>query len=116
MGQEQLPTAEPWEWPDEATSRIRHVWKLSPPIPDVSGCDLARAFTQCGFEVVESTDAEWRLEGDGRALNIPRRDHLPFDVVAALAITANVGPLTLVSAIEKTILRPTPMTKPSGRT
>ncbi len=91
-------------WAEETASRVVAAWKLSPPLPRISGDDFVRALLHCGWSVQEQSAAECRLMGDGREITVPRQPSLEFAIVAALCVEADLGPLTLIAALERTIL------------
>jgi hypothetical protein len=99
-------TAAGADWPEEAASRIRSAWKLSPPLPDISGDAFVQALLQCGWSIEGQDESAFRLVREGRGMLVPRHTCLGSAVVASLAIEGDLGPLTLIAALERSIWPP----------
>jgi hypothetical protein len=91
-------------WAEETASRVGAAWKLSPPLPPISGDDFVRALLHCGWFVQEQGEVECRLTREGREVAVPRHAALDFAIVAALSMAAGLGPLMLIAALERGIL------------
>ncbi|MCL2447859.1 MAG: response regulator, partial [Polyangiaceae bacterium] len=73
--------------------------------PELSGDELVRVFLDYGCQVVACTEAKWRLTRGGQEIVVPRERRLAGSVVATLATEANIGPLALLSALERGAMR-----------
>jgi hypothetical protein len=76
---------------------------LAPPLAQLSGDAFVRALVDLGWIVLDRTETECRVTLEGRIVTVPREHRLSPRLVANLSIAAGIGPMTLISAIERTL-------------